>query len=375
MPFDVRELPGRTLDELRVISRDRRLVAGWLFMICGMILVMIMLGGITRLSGSGLSIMEWAPLSGVLPPLSHAQWERLFALYRTIPQYQLLHEGFGLAGFQRIFWMEWVHRLWGRLIGITFFVPLVWFWWTGRLRPALRTGLAVIFLLGGLQGAVGWFMVASGFLPDTMSVAPYRLAVHLGLALVLYVAILWCALGLVRPLPTASLAAGTWRRLWQAFCLLLILTIIAGSFVAGTHAGFEYNTFPLMEGRLVPANYSRLQPWLANLVANPAAVQFDHRLLATMVVLVSISLIATGFFLQLPRFTRIALAATGVLVGVQYLLGITTLLEVVPLPLAVAHQANAVLVLTSAIVVLHGVRPMRQESEQPNRGMLLHTAG
>ena len=139
--------------------------------------------------------MGWAPLSGTLPPLDHAEWEKLFALYRTIPQYQLLHEGFGLAGFQRIFWMEWVHRLWGRLIGIAFFGPLAWFWWTGRLQPSLRTGLVVIFLIGGLQGAVGWFMVASGFFPDSTSVAPYRLAIHLGLALVLYVAICGLPLG------------------------------------------------------------------------------------------------------------------------------------------------------------------------------------
>lgn len=375
MPFDVRDLSGAVPGEALAIGRYRRLVAGWLLVICGMILVMIVLGGITRLSGSGLSIMEWAPLSGTLPPLDHAEWEKLFALYRTIPQYQLLHEGFGLAGFQRIFWMEWVHRLWGRLIGMAFFVPLVWFWWTGRLQPSLRTGLVVIFLIGGLQGAVGWFMVASGFFPDSTSVAPYRLAIHLGLALVLYVAILWLALGLLRPVPTAYPATRALRRLLQGFCVLLFVTIVAGSLVAGSHAGFEYNTFPLMEGRLVPANYSRLHPWFGNLVANPAAVQFNHRLLGTLVVGVAMALVVAGLRMRLSRGTRIALAVLGALVGLQYILGVATLLEVVPMPLAVVHQANAVLVLTAAVVALHGVRPIRKVSVQPRPGMLPRASG
>ena len=191
MPFDTRELPAT-----RSANRD---LAIWLFAICFMILVMVVLGGVTRLTGSGLSIMEWAPVSGVLPPLSHADWEHLFALYKQIPQYQILHPGMGLRGFQGLFWMEWIHRLWGRLLGVAFVVPLVWFWLRGRLPRSLRPRLILFFILGGLQGAVGWFMVSSGFFPDSTAVAPLRLAVHLALALVLYAAIFWTALS--APLP------------------------------------------------------------------------------------------------------------------------------------------------------------------------------
>ena len=249
MPFDLREFPGAPPGKRATSGRDRRLVAGWLFAICGMILAMVVLGGVTRLTGSGLSIMEWAPLSGILPPLDHAGWEKLFALYREIPQYRLLHDGLTLDGFRKIFWLEWFHRLWGRLIGIAFLVPLGWFWATRKVERRLRPRLLLIFLLGGLQGAVGWFMVASGFLPHSTAVEPYRLAIHLSLALVLYAAILWTALGLVTPGVPSGPAAPTLRSVLEVFCVLLALTIVAGSFVAGTHAGFEYNTLPADGGQ------------------------------------------------------------------------------------------------------------------------------
>jgi cytochrome c oxidase assembly protein subunit 15 len=358
MPFDVRDFPGAPRGERAASSRSRRLVAGWLFAICGMILVMTVLGGVTRLTGSGLSIMEWAPLDGILPPLNHAEWEKLFALYKQIPQYRLEHAGFGLSGFQRIFWLEWLHRLWGRLIGIAFFAPLVWFWATGRLERRLRPRLALIFLLGGAQGAVGWFMVASGFFPDSTSVSPYRLAIHLALALVLYAALLWTALGLIQPNRQVAAAGGALRALLILCCVLVGLTIVAGSFVAGTHAGFEYNTFPLMEGRLVPANYARLTPFLRNLTENLPAVQFDHRLLATLTAVVTAVTAIFASVTRVPPTARAATAALGGLVGLQYSLGIATLLLVVPVPLAAAHQACAVLVLTACLVGLHAVRPL-----------------
>jgi len=358
MPFDVRDFSGAPPGERAASSRNRRLVASWLFTICGMILLMVVLGGVTRLTGSGLSIMEWAPLSGILPPLNHAEWEKLFALYKQIPQYRLEHAGFGLGGFQRIFWLEWLHRFWGRLIGIAFFVPLVWFWATGRIERRLRPRLALIFLLGGAQGAVGWFMVESGFFPDSISVSPYRLAVHLALALVLYAALLWTALGLVQP-NRQMVAAGAPLRVFLLFCCVLVaLTIVAGSFVAGTHAGHEYNTFPLMEGRLVPANYARLTPFLRNLTQNPAAVQFDHRLLATLTAVITAFTAIFAAVTRVSPMARVATAALGVLVGLQYSLGIATLLLVVPVPLAAAHQACGVLVLTASLVALHTLRPL-----------------
>jgi cytochrome c oxidase assembly protein subunit 15 len=214
----------------------------------------------------------------------------------------------------------------------------------------------VIFLVGALQGAVGWFMVASGFFPESTSVAPYRLAIHLLLALALYTAVLWYALGLVRPIAVATAGAGMLRRTLQSLCVILVLTVVAGSFVAGTHAGFEYNTFPLMEGRLVPANYARAEPFLSNLFSNPAAVQFDHRLLATLTAVMAGISVAIGCSRQLPGFVRLVVVIMGALVALQYALGVAALLLVVPIPLAVAHQANAVLVLTAAIVALHGTR-------------------
>jgi cytochrome c oxidase assembly protein subunit 15 len=336
------------------LHRDRRLLAGWLFLICFMLLVMIVLGGTTRLTGSGLSIMEWAPLDGVLPPLSQAQWQHLFDLYRQIPQYRLLHEGFGLEGFRQIFWLEWIHRFWGRLIGIAFAGPLLWFWATGRIDRHLGWRLGVLFLLGGLQGAVGWFMVESGFAADSTSVSADRLVVHLLLALVLYATILWTALSLIRPphdRPSNPLAGMAWLTVG-----LVALTIAAGGLVAGLHAGLIYNSFPLMEGRVIPPDYAALHPFLRNLTENLAAVQFDHRLLATLTALSALTTVLAGWRLVNESRVRRALLSLGLCVLTQYGLGVATLLNVVPLPLAAAHQAMAVLLLTAALVVAHGMQ-------------------
>jgi len=356
MPFDVRDFPGAPPEDRAAGRRNRRLVATWLFSVAGMILVMVVLGGVTRLTGSGLSIMEWAPVSGILPPLSHADWEKLFHLYQQIPQYKLQHQGFGIDGFRHIFWLEYMHRLWGRLIGLGFLVPLVWFWVTGRLERRLRPWLATLFLLGGLQGAVGWFMVSSGFFPDSTHVEAYRLVIHLGLALVLYTAIVWTGLTVLHPTPKHRPQTHYLRPLGLACTGLLALTIVAGGFVAGTHAGWDYNTFPLMDGQLVPQGYARLTPFLSNLTDNIAAVQFDHRLLATLTALMVALTVAVGFATPAPLAVRLPLFALGFTAAVQYALGVATLLLVVPLGLAAAHQANAVLLLTSAIVLVHVLR-------------------
>lgn len=359
MPFDVRDFPGAPPEDRAASRRNRRLVATWLFIVAGMILVMIVLGGVTRLTGSGLSIMEWAPIRGILPPLNQAEWQQLFALYQQIPQYTLLHEGFGLEGFRHIFWLEWTHRLWGRLIGAAFLGPLVWFWATGRIEHRLRSWLLLLFVLGGLQGAVGWFMVASGFFPDATAVSPYRLVVHLTLALCLYAAIVWTGLTVLRPARMHRPQTFRLRALAFAGFVLVALTIVAGGFVAGSHAGYDYNTFPMMDGQIVPDGYARLTPFLRNLTENIAAVQFDHRLLATLTALVTACAVVAGFTRPAPLDVRLALAALGLTAIVQYGLGIATLLLVVPTGLATAHQANAVLVLTAAIVLLHALRRPR----------------
>ncbi|MDE2576436.1 MAG: COX15/CtaA family protein [Rhodospirillales bacterium] len=353
MPFDDKGFaPDAAPADL---VRARRRMAVWLFIIAAMILVMVVLGGATRLTGSGLSIMEWAPLSGALPPLSEADWQKLYHLYQQIPQYDLVNKGFGLAGFKHIFWLEWVHRLWGRLIGVVFFVPLVVFWRRGAVDRRLLARLVLFFVLGGLQGAVGWFMVASGFFADSTAVEPTRLVAHLGLALALYGAILWTGLSLWRPDGVAD-GPPMIRRLAAATLVLVSLTILAGGFVAGLHAGLDYNTFPLMAGHLIPPGYASLHPFARNLIANIAAVQFDHRLLATLTALTALTTAAFGLARSGPGPARAALAALGVAVLAQYGLGVATLLAMVPVDLAVTHQAVAVLLLTAAITAVHALR-------------------
>jgi cytochrome c oxidase assembly protein subunit 15 len=351
MPFDLDTTVLRV--ETPRQRLDRRLVAGWLFVICGMLLVMIVLGGATRLTGSGLSIMEWAPLMGALPPSSDAEWQRLFHLYQAIPQYALVNEGFGLAGFKHIFWLEWTHRLWGRLIGLAFAVPLAVFVLRGAVRRGLWLRLGVFLVLGGLQGAVGWFMVASGFAENSTAVSAYRLVAHLALALALYAAILWTGLSVLRPGPRRLATGPGFRRLLGASCVLIGVTILAGGFVAGLHAGLVYNSFPWMGDGLVPPDYDTLRPFVRNLTENLAAVQFDHRLLATATATLVLATVWAGLRAPLPRVVRRAVAALGGVVLLQYALGVATLLWVVPVDLAVAHQATAVLLLTTALVALH----------------------
>ena len=356
MPFDVSDFPGAPAEERAASRRNRLAVACWLFGVAAMILVMVVLGGITRLTGSGLSIMEWAPLAGALPPLNEADWQRLYHLYQQIPQYALVNADFGLDGFKQIFWIEWIHRLWGRLIGVAFLVPLIWFWARGRLERRLRPWLALLFVLGGLQGLVGWIMVASGFEADATSVSPYRLVIHLVLALALYGAIFLAGLSALRLPPQRARPVASLRPLAWTCLVLTCATIIAGGMVAGTHAGFAYNTFPLMEGRLVPADYARLEPFLRNLTDNIAAVQFDHRLLATLTALAATSAVVVGLARRQSGYQRMALLALAATVIVQYCLGVATLLLVVPVALAVAHQANAVLLLTSTLLLLDATR-------------------
>ncbi|WP_148262762.1 COX15/CtaA family protein [Acetobacter tropicalis] len=338
----------------------RRLISNWLFVLCFMLLGMIAIGGVTRLTGSGLSIMDWQPVSGIIPPLSHAEWERLFALYKTIPQYHLQHEGFGLEGFQKIFWAEWIHRFWGRLMGLVLFVPLVWFTIRGMITRKLALRLFLFFILGALQGAIGWFMVASGFRPDSTAVEPVRLVLHLSAALALYLAVLWTAFSIRWPqpqtVPGMPAAHRTKRLVWAALCLICI-TIIAGGFTAGTHAGFVFNTFPLMDGHLIPQDYARLTPFWLNWVDNKAAIQFDHRLLATLTALTIGCVLLVGLRTRgLGAKAHNALMLLGWAVLIQYALGVTTLLLVVPVWAGAVHQTFAAVLLGVMLYVLHNLR-------------------
>jgi cytochrome c oxidase assembly protein subunit 15 len=355
MPFDSR--PLRLPEADRPADPASRAVAFWLLGVAGLVWAMVAIGGATRLTGSGLSIMEWAPLSGTLPPLSAAEWQRLYDLYRTIPQYALVNQGFGIEGFQQIFWLEWIHRFWGRLIGLAYAAGLAWFWLRGRIPAGYKPRLLGLLALGGLQGAVGWYMVASGFEADRTAVSPYRLVIHLGLALAIFAALLWTALGLLRPRGEAPAEARPVRRMVAVATWALLAAMLAGGFVAGIRAGFSYNTFPLMDGRWVPEGYLDLAPWWRNLTANIAAVQFNHRLLASLAALMAAGAVWAALR-RLPRGRmRGAVLALGGAVALQYGLGIVTLLHVVPAGLGTLHQAMAVLVLAAALHALHALRP------------------
>ena len=329
-------------------------VASWLFVCCALIFLMVVIGGITRLTLSGLSITEWKPVVGVLPPFSSADWAAEFAKYKQFPEYRLVHYAMSLDEFKTIYFWEYSHRLLGRLVGIAYAVPFAWFLLRRQLPRSLVLPLAGILLLGFGQGALGWYMVESG-LADRTEVSQYRLVAHLVLALAIYAAILWVALGIVRRRPRQAVSVG-WRRAAEAVILLVALTIAAGGLVAGTHAGLIYNTFPLMDGRLVPAGYDELQPLWLNWFENVAAVQFNHRMLAVATMTAVILLWAAGLRASLPSAARRALHAILAAAALQVALGISTLLLVVPIPLAVGHQAGAVVLLTTALVLRHTIR-------------------
>ncbi|HEV2335091.1 MAG TPA: COX15/CtaA family protein [Stellaceae bacterium] len=333
---------------------NERAVAAWLFTCCALIFLVVIVGGITRLTQSGLSITDWDPIIGVLPPLSYAAWQTAFAQYKSIAQYRLIHFGMTLGAFKTIFLWEYAHRLLARLAGLLYGLPFLYFLWRGRLPWRLVPPLAGILGLGFCQGLLGWYMVESG-LAGRADVSQYRLAAHLALALLIYAAILWVALGLVRA-PAEGFDPGpSWRRAAEGVVALVALTITAGAFVAGLHAGLVYNSFPLMDGRLVPQSYATLHPFARNWFENVAAVQFDHRLLATAAVAAILLLWTRGLRAALPRPARNALHLLLVAVLVQAGLGISTLLLVVPVPLAVAHQAGAVVLLTAAILSRHAL--------------------
>lgn len=329
-------------------------IAAWLFVCCAMIFLMVVVGGITRLTLSGLSITEWQPVIGIVPPLSAADWATEFAKYKAVPEYRAVHIAMSLDEFKGIYFWEYAHRLLGRLIALAYAVPFIWFLVRGRLPRRLVPPLAGILLLGFAQGALGWYMVESG-LADRVEVSQYRLVAHLALALAIYAAILWVALSIVRRPARADLRRG-WRRAAEAMILLVAATIAAGGFTAGLHAGLTYNTFPLMDGRWVPVGYGLLQPFWRNWFENVAAVQFDHRLLAVATAVVIVLVWTAGQRAGLPNPARTALHALLGVAALQVALGVSTLLLVVPIPLAAAHQAGAVLLLTAAIVFRHTTR-------------------
>jgi cytochrome c oxidase assembly protein subunit 15 len=326
-------------------SRDQRAIAVWLLLCCAMIFAMVVIGGITRLTESGLSMVEWRPLIGWLPPLSDGAWQDVFAKYQATPQFQKVNAAMTLAEFKTIFWWEYVHRVWGRLIGVVFLLPFLWFLVRRRFDRALAPKLAVIFVLGALQGALGWYMVKSG-LVDRPEVSQYRLTAHLGLAVLIYGVILWVALGLLVRNGAPRGPSPRWSR---ALVVVIFVTMLSGGFVAGLDAGLAYNTFPLMDGRLVPAGYLAFRPSWTNPFENVASVQFDHRVLALATLAAVLAFWAGARRVGIAGRARRIADGMAVMACIQVGLGISTLLLYVPIPVAAAHQAGALVLFTLAV--------------------------
>ena len=333
--------------------KNVRAIAAWLFVCCALVFAMVVVGGVTRLTHSGLSITEWQPIIGTLPPLGHAQWNEAFAKYQATPEYLQVNRGMTLEAFKGIFWWEYVHRLVGRAIGVVFLAPLLWFLVRRRIPSGLAPKLFVIFALGGLQGALGWFMVQSGLVDDPR-VSHLRLTGHLGLAFVIFGAMFWTALSLIRAPAGDRARQAPLRRFAYALTALVFVMVLAGGLVAGLRAGFAYNTFPLMNGAIVPPEIMMIDPWYMNFVNNMATVQFDHRAIAwVLAVLVPVFWWrARGASTPVRTAAHILLAA----LVLQIALGIATLLLAVPLPLAAAHQAGAMLLFAASLNASHTLR-------------------
>jgi heme a synthase len=337
-------------------SARPRAVVLWLLFAAAMVFAMAVIGAITRLTESGLSIVEWKPVAQMLPPLSTAEWERVFALYKDSPQYRLVNAGMTLADFQQIFFWEWLHRLWGHLIGIVYAVPFVWFLARRAIPHGWTRPILGLFGLGLLQGLLGAFMVASG-LVDRPSVSHYRLAMHLVLALAIFVATIWIARGISAPRPAAT-APSTRLRGHAIFAFtVLAITIVWGAFTAGLRAGLVYDTWPLMGSSFVPSEWLDLAPGWINFVENHATVQFTHRLLAYGTFLLVIALAVRAIRLARPVKRWSLIAAH--LVVLQVGLGIATVLGHVPVWLGALHQANAILLLGSLTMLLFELGPRR----------------
>ncbi|MBW6529342.1 COX15/CtaA family protein [Sphingomonas sp. RRHST34] len=332
------------------LSTRPRAIARWLYCVAALIVAMVVVGGVTRLTESGLSITEWKPISGVIPPLTTAQWQAEFANYQRIPEYQQLNRGMTLDGFKAIFFWEYAHRLLGRVIGLAFALPLLWFAVKRQVPRGYGWRLGALLALGGLQGAIGWWMVASGLSVRT-DVSHVRLAVHLGTALFILSGIVWTARDLVA-LSDNPLARPAPLRAMPALALaLLAVQIVFGAFTAGLDAGYAFASWPLMGDALFPASTPMVAPAWRNAVDNPIVVQFIHRWFAFVA--------AAGLLLLTHRARQVrahrAAAAVALLVATQIALGIATLLSGVDLPIAVAHQANAALLLIGAVAAAHAV--------------------
>ena len=333
--------------------RQRQAIASWLLVCCALVFAMTVLGGVTRLTGSGLSMVEWRPIMGALPPLSAEEWQETFEIYKETPEFTKVNPHFDVEDFKGIFWLEYLHRLLGRLIGLAFAVPFAIFAWRGYITPREYPKYLLMFVLGGAQAVIGKIMVASGQV-DAPNVSQYKLTLHLMMAVLVYVYMFWVALSLLYP--RADGRRHPWFGRTVALVGLVGLTIASGGFVAGLKAGFVYNTFPKMGSAWIPAELMALEPAWRNVFDNAATVQFNHRVLALLTLVSVCAYWLRGRSVSLPPR---AAPATIALVGAalfQVTLGISTLLLHVPVSLAASHQAVAMVLLTVAVYLAHSLR-------------------
>lgn len=338
------------------ISENDRAILRWLQICLVLVFTMIILGGVTRLTDSGLSMVTWHP-TGMLPPLDIEQWLVEFELYKQYPEFQKLNSDMTIEGFKSIYWFEYSHRMLGRLIGVVFLLPFVYFGLRKMIKPGLTPRLMIMFVLGGLQGLLGWYMVKSGLVSNP-HVSQYRLSAHLLSAILIYGFILWTIFNLVttseyRRLAESSVAG--WRKLSLGLVILVLITIVSGGFVAGLNAGLIFNTFPLMGGSLIPDGIGALSPWYLNPLENMVAVQFNHRWLAitTGIILIIWYLRGRSHFEE--TMLQRSFKLVGMMVIIQLVLGITTLLMQVPVLLGALHQAGALLLFSALLFNLHAL--------------------
>jgi cytochrome c oxidase assembly protein subunit 15 len=334
---------------------NNRSVAQWLTVCAILIFAMVILGGVTRLTGSGLSMVDWHPIHGVVPPLNQQEWLEEFANYQQSPEFQKLNRNMDLDGFKGIFYFEYAHRMLGRLIGLVFLVPFLWFLVKGKIRRGLTPRLFFMFILGGFQGLLGWYMVKSG-LVDNPHVSQYRLTAHLLAAIAIYALIVWTALDLLATdsrVPKRQSTRPGYRKASHYLVLLVLLTIVSGGFVAGLEAGRIFNTFPTMGGQWVPEGILALTPWYLNPFENMVTVQFNHRVLALTTGFLGLVYWLLSFRDSFDRATRSSFNLVGLMVVIQVFLGISTLLLHVPVWLGAIHQAGALLLFTFVLLNMH----------------------
>jgi len=334
------------------VTANNKAIAVWLLIVCALVYVMVVLGGVTRLTGSGLSMVDWKPVTGILPPIGEQEWLEEFAKYQQSPEFQKVNSQMDVHGFKSIFWLEYLHRLLGRTIGLVFLMPFLYFVSRGYIAAKETPKYAVMFVLGGLQGLLGWYMVKSGLVHDP-HVSQYRLTAHLLAAFAVYSYMFWVAMTLLFP---GEVKKHAWYGKSLALTALIVVTVISGGFVAGLKAGKIYNTFPMMGENWIPPGLTSMQPLWRNLFDNTTTVQFDHRILA---ITTFVLIILFWFRIRKTEMSRRAAVATNALLHtatLQIVLGISTLLMAVPIFLGAAHQAIAMLLFTIALFLTHSLR-------------------